>query len=293
MNIIFKQAIFMFMSLMSMTFYKRVICHYLVSGHSHMVPDRVISHVKRSFGTNDMYLPEEMITKMNTISTVTGEFLDHNDPCRLLFTGWERILKEHFIPIPAIENGYTKNHFYEFADGQVTMRQTVGSEVKYVHNYVAEGTNRIIKNSVLSKILGSVTLENATFQDIILPRHPVGNFPQSKVISLSEKYFTIPEEMLYYYPKLADLQNDYQESLDPKEKANIRALNTVAMVKRKRGSDTSAAINLPAAVPMKAGRKKVAVVVLPISKSILRFMQISKETNVTKVAVMAKLETPR
>lgn len=107
----------MFMSLMSMAFYKRVICHYLVSGHSHMVPDRVISHVKRSFGTNDMYLPEEMITKMNTISTVTGEFLDHNDPCRLLFTGWEWILKEHFIPIPRIENGYTKNHFYEFADG--------------------------------------------------------------------------------------------------------------------------------------------------------------------------------
>jgi hypothetical protein len=109
----------MFMCLMSMTFYKRVICHYFVSGHSHMVPDRVISHVKRSFGTNDMYLPEEMITKMNTISTVTGEFHDHNDPSRLLFTGWEKVLKDHFIPIPSIENGYKKNHFSKFADGHL------------------------------------------------------------------------------------------------------------------------------------------------------------------------------
>jgi hypothetical protein len=115
------------------------------------------------------------------------------------------------------------------------MRQTVGSEVKYVHNYVAVGMVRIIKNSVLSKILGSVTLENATMQDIILSRHPVGDFPQSKVSSLSEKYFTIPEDKLYYYPKLADLQRDGQESLESKEKANIRALNTVAIVKRKRG----------------------------------------------------------
>jgi hypothetical protein len=87
---------------------------------------------RRSYGTNDMYLPEEMITKMNTISTVTGEFHDHNDPSRLFFTGWEKILKDHYIPIPSIENGYTKNYFYTFADGQVTMRQTVGSEVKYV-----------------------------------------------------------------------------------------------------------------------------------------------------------------
>lgn len=29
-------------------------CHFLTSGHSHMMPDRVVSHVKRSFGTNDI-----------------------------------------------------------------------------------------------------------------------------------------------------------------------------------------------------------------------------------------------
>lgn len=121
----------------------------------------------------------------------------------------------------------------------------------------------------------------------------MGNFPKSKVTSLSEKYFTIPEEMLYYYPKLADLQNDDGESLDPKEKANIRALNTAAMVKRKKGSDAPTTINLPAPEPIKAGRKKAAIVVLPISKSILRFMQISKETNVTKESVVVKIETPR
>lgn len=77
----------MFMALLSITFYKRVICHYLISGHSHMCPDRVVSHVKKSFGTNNLYLPSHMIEKMNTVKSVTGEFFDHLDSERPLFCG--------------------------------------------------------------------------------------------------------------------------------------------------------------------------------------------------------------
>ena len=92
----------MLMALLSMTFYKRVICHFLISEHSHMVPDRVISHVKRSFGTNDLYHPQDMIQKMSAVKPITGEFLDQNDPGRLLFIGWDKLLKEHLSPIPRL-----------------------------------------------------------------------------------------------------------------------------------------------------------------------------------------------
>ena len=61
------QVVMMFMSFLSMTFYKKVVCHYLVSGHSHMCPDRVVSHAKRSLGVNDMYEPNGFVNKMITV----------------------------------------------------------------------------------------------------------------------------------------------------------------------------------------------------------------------------------
>ena len=77
----------MFMAFLSMTLYRRVVCHLLISGHSHMCPDRVVSHVKKSFGINNLYLPSQMVDRINTIKSVTAEFMDHSDPLRPLFTG--------------------------------------------------------------------------------------------------------------------------------------------------------------------------------------------------------------
>ena len=57
----------MFMSFLSMTFYTRAICYYLVSEHSHMCPDRVVSHAKHSIGVNDIFEPEELVQKINTV----------------------------------------------------------------------------------------------------------------------------------------------------------------------------------------------------------------------------------
>jgi histidinol phosphatase-like PHP family hydrolase len=113
-----------------------------------MMPDRVVSHLKKSFGTNDLYLPEEMIEKMSSIATVNAEFIDHTDPDRYIYTGWEKLLKEQLAPIPQLGTGYTKNHFYEFADGQVSIRHIVGSEIKYVHNYIIKGTESTIKKKI-------------------------------------------------------------------------------------------------------------------------------------------------
>ena len=69
------QTVMMFMSFMSMLFYKKVICHYLISGHSHMCPDRVVSHAKRSIGVNDVFEPEGFVEKMNTVSTIIFSFI--------------------------------------------------------------------------------------------------------------------------------------------------------------------------------------------------------------------------
>lgn len=84
------------------------------------------------------------MAKLSNIATVNAEFIDHTDPDRYIYTGWEKFLKHQFIPIPQLDNGYTKNYFYEFADGQVSIRHLVGSEIKYVHDYVTKGTRSTI-----------------------------------------------------------------------------------------------------------------------------------------------------
>lgn len=53
----------MFMAFLSMTSCKRVTCHFLISGHSHMCPDRVVSHAKCSFGVNNLHLRSETVKK--------------------------------------------------------------------------------------------------------------------------------------------------------------------------------------------------------------------------------------
>jgi hypothetical protein len=62
------QGVFMFFSFLSMLFYKKIVLHYLESGHSHMAPDRVVSHVKKSLGKNNHFLPQQLIGRMNSVS---------------------------------------------------------------------------------------------------------------------------------------------------------------------------------------------------------------------------------
>jgi hypothetical protein len=79
----------MFMAFLSMTLYKRVICHLLVSG-PHMCPDRVVSDVKKSFGVADLFHPSQM----NSIKSVD-----------VVWRGWDTVLKEHMKAIPNVKDG--------------------------------------------------------------------------------------------------------------------------------------------------------------------------------------------
>jgi hypothetical protein len=156
----------MFMAFLSMTLYKRVICHFLVSGHSHMCPDRVVSHVKKSFGVADLFHPSQMIQRMNSIKSVDAVWLDHNDPTRPLFCGWDTVLKEHMKAIPSVKDGgYTKNHFFEFADGQVVARDTVASDIKFTHTYVPEELVPVVSQLILKSIIGVTDLTMASIAD--------------------------------------------------------------------------------------------------------------------------------
>ena len=105
------------------------------------------------------------------------------------------------ISIKGIDNGYTKNHFFEFSSGEVSIRNLVSDEVKHVHKYIPYEFLNSVRKTIISSILErGVRVENCSISDMILERHPVSLFPESKIKSLQEKYFSIPVEFLSYYP---------------------------------------------------------------------------------------------
>ena len=132
------QAVFMWFALLSLTWYPDgFVCLFLLPGHSHFPADRTVSWLRTSIKGKNVYLPEHFVQFFNSIRSVKSEFVDHRSPNRLMFRGWDGILQQHFIPIPAIKGGgYTSFYFFEFKKGVVSMRRSPDSAVEYTHSYV-------------------------------------------------------------------------------------------------------------------------------------------------------------
>jgi len=113
------QVVFKFFCFLSLTFFKRVACQFLITGHFHMAPDRVTSNAKSAIGIQDLYLPTQIAEAMNNVANIQAEFLDHSIDDNPFFTGWSDVMNAHFASIPNIaDGGYTKNHFFEFLKEQ-------------------------------------------------------------------------------------------------------------------------------------------------------------------------------
>ena len=62
------------------------------------------------------------------VSSIEAEFFDHRNNGIPFYEGWDGLLKAFFKPIPTIPNGgYTRGHFFEFFEGNVTMRAAPSS----------------------------------------------------------------------------------------------------------------------------------------------------------------------
>ena len=182
----------------------------------------------------NLFLPNQMVECINTIKSVTAQFLDHDDPLRPLHVGWDKLLKEQMLQIPSLPGGgYTKAHFFEFHGVQVSIRDTVDKEVHHVHTYIRPEHAKTAIETILVKLQGHTNLDKVTVTDVILPRHPVCILPRSKIESLAEKYFSIPTEYLSYYPK-----KSLSYDLEPSALAKDRALAALG-IKNKVGRPTN------------------------------------------------------
>ena len=54
------------------------------------------------------------------------------------------------------------------------------------------------------ELFGSVDRSQWSMENITLPKHPGIELKNSKLISLAKKYFSIPPQMLHYYPNIPE-----------------------------------------------------------------------------------------
>ena len=72
-------------------------------------------------------------------------------------------------------------------------------------------------------------------EDIILLRHPAGDFPHSNVSSLAEEYFSIPEDLSSLSKKRFNKKD--LGRIFFRESSNIRVIEAGNIVRKKRGID--------------------------------------------------------
>ena len=109
------QVVFMFFALLSLTAYPEgVTLSFLTSGHSHFILDRVTGNMKQALKSKNIFCPEELLKTINEVKNVEAKFLDHRDKKVYMYTGWDKLLYEHFTEIPQLSKigGYTSCFFF-------------------------------------------------------------------------------------------------------------------------------------------------------------------------------------
>ena len=169
------------------------------------------------------------------------------------------------------------NFFFQFKDGNVTARKlaTTPDEEAWTWNMCPNPT--VTKNAILKELFGRANIDDAKLDNIKLSRHSGIPMKPKTVKSLSQKYFSIPEEDLWYYPNLETLSeiaaadDTDDEDLTAAEIGRRKQAQTIAKrAKRKAGDCVK---SLQSAIKPKPGRPKNAFPILPGQKSILKCVQ--------------------
>ena len=199
---------------------------YLLSGHSHMLPDRATAHRAAGMKNQNIYHPKQLVEVTNSVKGLSSQFLDHNASKPPFFIGWENILNKYFTNLPG---GYTNNYFFEFKQGTVTVRYLADTPDADAWSFEMCAKPESTKKAILKYLFGVDDVKHCTFDKIRLERHAGNTLKPKKVQSLAKKYFTIPTEYIDYYPILPD---DPENNAQPVEYDSEDEEITVAQIEQ-------------------------------------------------------------
>ena len=225
------QVMMKFYCMLGLCFYETVGCVFLISGHSHMLPDRATSHAKRALKLKNVWHPNQLINLVQGVKNLEPEFLNHNLPKPLFFIGWDHLLDKYFTDLPG---GYTNNFFFEFKNGVATVRALADTPDAEAWQFIMCDKPEITRKAILRDLFGSTHPQNFKFSNIQLPRHPGIDLTEKKILSIAEKYCMIPPEHLDYYPALPSTTANPPELADSESDEDLTIQQLTEKGKKKR-----------------------------------------------------------
>ena len=187
-----------FACLLSILFYETVALLFFLPGHTHMLPDRVVGQCKNSIKGQNLYTIGQIAERCNSVKGINAEWLRSTDTDRPFRVGWGAILDKYFKDLPT---GYTSFYFFEFTKGFLTYRRLATSPDSGAVTVRLVDLSTGAKDKLLSELFGKNSTSKLQMADLTLPMNPGKILTDSKLKSLSEKYFSIPECNLKYYSK--------------------------------------------------------------------------------------------
>jgi hypothetical protein len=78
-----------FFTLLSITFYIKVVFIYLILGHSHNTTDRIVTWCHNAMKGKNFYTPMVIVKAFNQVKGVNMKFIDHRDSRRPCYVDWD------------------------------------------------------------------------------------------------------------------------------------------------------------------------------------------------------------
>jgi hypothetical protein len=100
-----------FFTMLSITFYIKVVLIYLIPKHSHNTANRIIMSCCNAMKGKNFYTLMAIVEAVNQVKGVNAKFINHCDSQRPCYIGWDRVLKKHFNQLLIL---YTFNYFFQF-----------------------------------------------------------------------------------------------------------------------------------------------------------------------------------
>lgn len=203
--------VFLFFAILSMTFFDRVVILFLISGHSHMLPDRVVGWLRKILHGVNLFSPVELVAMFQNLKSVSAEYIDLNDAERCMFDGWSELLQSCGMNSIPSDFAYTQYHWFEFKDGYMHAKPFADSEENTTKEHIFTQSPEEVSKTFVEELTSRDSLMESNVKDITLERLNFKSpLSKAKLKSITKSLETIPAEYHHLYPQY-DHANDTED----------------------------------------------------------------------------------
>ena len=216
------QAVIQFFVFLSLWMYKKVVLLYLLPGHSHFKPDRVVAHIRKTYNGQDLFVPSQFAARANTSPNVNAEVLHNDAPAQPHFRGgWKSALSKH---IGELEAGYTKDaYMFEIESNQgkatVTRRRVASSPDAEARTVVVVQNVTAVRRALLLELFGTDDPAQISVDRLKLPAGEPRVLTDKKVKSIMDLFHLIPRQYLGHFPCLPGEDVDVDHRIAARDNA--------------------------------------------------------------------------